>query len=434
MPTWIDKKKMDELNAERNAHIEKVQAIGQKMQAENRGLTDAEKPIWTESMAKIKDLDARMEALNAAAALELTTPTPGRADVKPEENKLMKRYSLMRAINRVLEGKPLDGVEGEMNAEMATRMGRQPRNSFFLPMAALEQRSGEITLAGSSYVKATEVGAPILSLRNALVMGQLGATIISGLVGDLSFPKQNANGAAYWIDGETGTLTKSTPTLGAQVLLQPSVVGAYVDATRKFLAQSSIDAETWLRNELMLTLALEIDRACINGSGTGSEPEGILQNSSVGSVAIGATGGAMTWAKWVELETTVSVANAAMGRLAYLTNSKVIGKLKTTPKTATYGDRMIMDDADGNRANGYPVAVTNAVPSNLTKSITSNCSSAIFGNFADLLIGFWSAVDLLVDPYTGGTAGLVRLIAMQDCDIQLRRAESFASCDDIVTT
>jgi len=59
--------------------------------------------------------------------------------------------------------------------------------------------------------------------------------------------------------------------------------------------------------------------------------------------------------------------------------------------------------------------VTNVVPSNLTKGTANGiCSAAIFGNWQDLLISLWGGLDLTVDPYTGGTAGTVRVVGLQE--------------------
>ena len=74
------------------------------------------------------------------------------------------------------------------------------------------------------------------------------------------------------------------------------------------------------------------------------------------------------------------------------------------------------------------------MPSNLTKGSGSNLSALIFGVWSDLLIGQWSGIDLLVDPYTGSNAATVRVTAFHDCDFAVRNAESFAECNEIITT
>jgi hypothetical protein len=49
-------------------------------------------------------------------------------------------------------------------------------------------------------------------------------------------------------------------------------------------------------------------------------------------------GAAPDWADIIDLETAVAIDNADIGALAYITNTKVRGKLKKTLITTTYGD------------------------------------------------------------------------------------------------
>ena len=88
-----------------------------------------------------------------------------------------------------------------------------------------------------------------------------------------------------------------------------------------------------------------------------------------------------------------------------------------------------------NRGFCYRVAQPSNVPSTLTKGSSSGVRSAmIFGNFNDLIIGQWSATDVLVDPYSGSNSGAVRIVVFYDVDIAVRYAESFSSTQDYTTT
>jgi hypothetical protein len=147
----------------------------------------------------------------------------------------------------------------------------------------------------------------------------------------------------------------------------------------------------------------------------------------------GTNGAAPTWANIIALETAVAFANADIGNMGYLTNAKVRGKLKSTEKFTT-SNGMPVYESGNTPLNGYQAAITNAVPSNLTKGSASGVASAIiFGNFADLMIGMWGSLDLMVDPYTGSTAGTVRVVALQDVDVAVRNIESFATMVDALT-
>jgi HK97 family phage major capsid protein len=231
---------------------------------------------------------------------------------------------------------------------------------------------------------------------------------------------------------ESGAPTESQQAFD-QVTMSPKTLGAFTDISRKLLLQSSIDIETFVRNDLATVLALEIDRAAIHGSGSSNQPTGILATSGIGSVAGGTNGAAPTLANIIGLETEVAQDNADLGSLSYLTNTKVRGKLKQTFTNSTYGDAPIFG-MDG-RMNSYNTAITNMVSSTLTKGSASGvCSAIIFGNFADLIVGMWGSLDLMVDPYTSSTSGTVRVVALQDLDIAVRHPESFSAMLDALTT
>ena len=38
----------------------------------------------------------------------------------------------------------------------------------------------------------------------------------------------------------------------------------------------------------------------------------------------------------------------------------------------------------------------------------------------EAILAFWSGMDVLVDPYTGGPAGTIRIVVLQDCDFEFR--------------
>jgi HK97 family phage major capsid protein len=196
------------------------------------------------------------------------------------------------------------------------------------------------------------------------------------------------------------------------------------------LLQSSIDIESFVRNDLATTLAIEIDRAAIHGSGSSNQPTGILATSGIGDVAGGTNGAAPTYANIVGLETQVAQDNADEGALNFLTNSKVRGKLLQTEKASNTAQFVW---GDNNTMRGYNAAVSNQVSSTLTKGNQSLSSAIIFGNWNDLLVGMWGGLDIAVDTSTGSASGTVRIVNLQDIDLAVRHAESFAAMKDALT-
>ena len=267
-------------------------------------------------------------------------------------------------------------------------------------------------------------------LVNAMVVMTLGPTMLRDLNGNVAIPRQTGGATAFWV-AENGAPTESQQAFD-QVTLSPKTVGAFTDYSRQLLLQSSIDVEGFVRMDLARTLALAIDLAAINGSGASNQPRGVLNTSGIGSVAGGTNGAAPTWDNIVDLESAVANVNAALGNLAYLTNTKARGKLKRTQMFS--GTNGIPVWALDNTLNGYRTAVSNQVPSNLVKGASGAvCSAIVFGNWSDLLIGMWGGLDVLVDPYTGGSAGTVRVIALQSIDTTVRHPESFSAMVDALT-
>lgn len=367
-------------------------------------------------------------------------------------DKEARAFSVVRMLNaqvavRMGNGdfKSLAPFELECHEEIQKRLGVSGRG-FFVPMDAqriayptAQAGQRDLTVGTNSaggYLVGTEYRPQdfITLLRSAMMVRQMGATVLSGLVGAIAIPKQSGAGTAYWL-AENAEPTETAQTV-AQVALTPKTIGAYTDYSRKLLLQASPTVEGFVRSDLSTILGLGIDLAGLHGTGANDQPTGIAATSGIGSVAGGTDGAAPTWANIVALETAVAVANADVGNTGYLTNAKVRGKLKTTEKASStaqfvWGDNMAQPGFG--MLNGYKAGVSNQVSSTLTKGNQSLSSAIFFGNWADLLIGEWGVLDLMVNPYTGANAGTVRVHAFQSVDVAVRRAGSFSAMLDALT-
>ncbi|MCA9497972.1 MAG: phage major capsid protein [Nitrospira sp.] len=354
----------------------------------------------------------------------------------------LQQYSVLRLIQAQLTGRYDEaGHEMEVGRALEKQYGKQPQGVLIPMRALMSQRLLEVgtSQSGASLVGTTHMSSEFIDiLRTHSLIVKMGARVLADLQGDVSIPKKTAKSTGSWV-AENNAASESTPTFGA-VSLSPKSISAWSEYTRKMLLQSSPSIEALVMDDLAAGLGTGVDAAVINGSGQSSQPLGILGQQGLEIVELGAQGAAPTWAKIVELETKVSVANADMGMLGYLTNSKVRGKLKVTEKFADTNGMAIWPDTaliDGfGTLNGYKAGVSNNVPSNLTKATSgTGLSAIIFGNWADVLIGRWSGVaDLLIDPYSQSKKGNTIITAFSDVDVALRNVESFAAIIDAVTT
>ena len=381
-----------------------------------------------------------LDEFRAAALERIGTAKPvavGDADIGLSDQEI-RQYSFVRLINALANpanraAQAAAAYEFEVSNAAAERAGKEPEG-VMIPSDILRAKRdltvGTTTAGGHTVATDLLADSFIDSLENAMRVRQAGATMLTGLVGNVAIPRQTSGATAYWV-AESGAVTESQAAFD-QVTLSPKTVGAFSDISRKLLLQSSIDIEAFVRNDLALRLALAIDLAAINGTGASNQPTGILNVSGIGDVAGGANGLAPTWAHMVNVKKEVAKDNALMGSLGWLTNSDVVGKLQTTEKASNTAQFILGDDAS--RLCGYPLYETNQVPNNLDKgSSTGVCSAIIFGNWADLIIGMWGGLDINVDTSTGSTSGTVRVVALQDVDIAVRHAQSFSAMQDALT-
>lgn len=247
-------------------------------------------------------------------------------------------------------------------------------------------------------------------LRNRATIMQLGTTM-GGLVGNIDIPKQVAASQGYWL-GEDVDATESNLELG-QIHLTPKTVAAFSEITRKLMVQSSLDVEALVRADLAKALALTIDKAGYYGTGTNSQPLGIANQTGIHAVNFAAAG-APTFAELVAMETSIALDNADVASMSYVSNASFRGYAKTAlkfPNTAASGTIW----EPGATVNGYRTEITNQL----------TAGDVFMGNFADLLIGMWGGLELLVDPYTHSKKGRLRVVVFQDVDFALRRTQSF---------
>lgn len=290
--------------------------------------------------------------------------------------------------------------------------------------------------AGGNTVATELLGSSFIDLlRNAMVLDKLGVTWLRDLNGNLAIPSHAGSATGYWV-AENGAPTESQQTVG-QVTMTPKTVGAFTDYSRRLLLQSSIDVEAFVRADLAAVIGQAIQLGALNGSGASNQPTGLLNTAGIGSVAGGTNGAAPTYDLMVDLESAVANVNGDVGGMAYLTNTKVRGKLRKTQEFASTNGRpvwMTGREKGIGEVLGYDAVTTNTMPSNLTKGTSSGvCSAIAYGNWPDLMIGMWGGLDIMLDPYTGATAGTKRVIALQDVDVAVRRVACFAAMLDALT-
>ena len=375
-------------------------------------------------------------------------PKPDAQDI-PMRDSDRKRFSYARAVQIGLaradndrSGKKdarFDGIEAEVHEELVLRFGAPQHGGVLVPydIRSAEQRWRDMeatqrALDSKTVAKGAEtvfdVAGPFIELlRNRTQVIALGAQVMSGLAGPVSFPKQTSAGTAFWVGENPGSdVTDADLGLGLVTLTGKSLQGSQA-YSRQLLAQASVDIEGKVRNDLSKIHALAIDRACIHGLGTAAQPMGIYLTPGVNSKA---HGGPVTYVNLIDQAAQVADDNADVGSLGWLTTPLLAGKLKTVAEhsTANMANWVWMGTfAEGN-IGGYPARSSGQVSKVMSGTADTGGSEhgIIFGNWNDLVIGMFGAFEIVVDPYTKKKQALIEVTSYQLIDTAVLHAESFS--------
>ncbi len=336
-------------------------------------------------------------------------------------NKEAQRYSVLRAMRGLVDKDWKHApFERECHEAILKRAGvnEAPNNGIYVPVEIQKRDMTSAGASGSNYLVPTDnlAGSFIDLLRNRALVARLGATMLPGLSGNVTIPKQTAAGTAYWLTNEATAITESQPTIG-QLALTPKNIGAYTEISRQLMLQNSPAADALVMNDIAKVIAIGIDLAAFEGSGASGQPTGISNTAGIGSV----TGTSIALAGIVEFQTDVAGSNALAGNCAYVTTPTVAGLLAQRQRFSST-DTPIWE---GNILDGKVMGFTAASTLQLT------AASMIFGDFSQVVIGEWGMLELALNPYANFTAAISGIRGIQTVDVGVRVAGAFSRATSI---
>ncbi len=340
-----------------------------------------------------------------------------------------KRYSLFRAMRAAAENDWTGaGLELEASQEVQKRLGERSargKRSFFVPFE-VQARAGMAgqrdltagTASAGGFLVATQNQSFIEILRGRSVTMGLGATRLSGLNGNVTIPRQTGAGTAYWLANEATAITEGDQVFN-QMSLTPKNVGGYTEVSRQLMMQSDPSAEMIVMNDLGAIVALGVDSAALNGTGSSGQPLGILNTGGIGSV----TGTSLAYAGILEFQSDVAAANALVnpGAAGYATTPAVAALLMARARFSNTDTPLWEGNIMDGRVAGFRAMSSTQVPT----------ATAIFGDWSQLVIGEWGTLEVDVNPYANFAAGIVGVRAFYTVDVGVRYAASFSAAASI---
>lgn len=399
-----------DLQESRGKNIAEMNAIHDKAADENRDLSGEERKRFDTLDTEVRSLNTRVadaEKLSEFERLEARGETVG-GDALARQS--LEGYSVRKALGESRNGH-LTGVEAEWHQELAKDRG-EVRGVMIPTEIILGGEARALTTAGTAgNLVSTSLAAMTDRRRAALKVEAMGATILRGLSGNMELPRLIGSGTAGWVSEHTNA-NRSDASFD-KTAMGPKTVTAEYELSRRMLLQSNQAMEPILRGDLAYLLAQALDGAALRGGGA-DEPTGILADTNVGTV----TGGVFSSDVAADLIGALETDNVT-GTTGFLTNKTVMN----TARKVRDGDGHTIPLSE--LFHNERVESSTQVPGDIGASNDKN--ALIYGEWASLYIGYWSGVDLLINPYHSDVAskGGAILHAFLDADVVVRHPEGF---------
>lgn len=408
--------KLNDLKEKRAAKIAEMRTLNDKAMNDNRDLDEGERTRFAALETETRTIEEQITRAEKLAAYERLEAAGERVGGDGEMRHELRNYSLSAAINGAMTGR-LTGREAEVHQELSR--GREQRAGAGIHLAVpTEILMGEVRsqTVGSDpaggYTVATNVATVSDRFRPALKVQSMGATVMANLTGFLDLPNLASSGSAAWVQ-ENGNANRSAAGF-EKVSMGPKTITGEYRLSRRLMLQSGTAIEDLLRRDLGFILAQGLDLAAINGSGQNAEPRGILRTPGVDKETT----------ETDFSDTTANLISAleiddVTGTAAFLTNPTV---MKAVRKIKDNDDHVI---PASELFHGQRVEVSTQVPTDIGAG--SDKSALIYGQWGELVVGYWSAVDILLNPYHPDVAsnGGALLHAFLDADVAVRHVEAF---------
>lgn len=402
---------LNDLKETRAGKLSEMRTINEKALHDQRDLSGEERKRFDALDGEIRSLTDQIERSEKVAAFERVQDAQPITGDMPE----LRSYSLSKAISEGSNGR-LTGLEAETHQELSK--GREVRGVMIPTEVILggEQRAVLTTQPAAGpggNLVATDLAAMTDRRRPALKIEQMGATILRGLNGNLDLPRLAKSGSANWVSEHTDS-TRSDPEF-AKKSMGPKTVTAEYELSRRMMLQSNQAIDTILRSDLAMLLSEKMDAAAIRGGTTPDEPVGIIADPDVQQVAVGGT----------DLGNDTSLLMQALevddvtGTRAFLSHPIIEHQART------------QRDAEARPFNqdfiwhGQRHEMSSQMPTDLGAG--NDEAGLIYGEWASLYLGFWSGVDILLNPYHADVAskGGTLIHAFLDVDVIVRHPEGF---------
>lgn len=335
---------------------------------------------------------------NKPEVQEETEPKEKRNNINNTKNIHMKNFSLVKAINDVVNNRNIneDALNViEMGATEMRKSGLSYSGQIQLPVEERGDAVAATVATDGKEIVATDKLNILAPLMGKSILAEAGATFLTGLVGNISIP--NYTGSTCGWKGELEAADNGKGTFGS-VELSPKRLTAYIDISKQFLTQDSVGAEEMLRADIVNSLIAKLEQTIFGDAvGDTTKPAGIFNGAEVL---------APSYQGVCDAEAAVTDYS---GEKRFVMSPTAKSAFKQATISGSKSDlRLLLEDGE---VDGYPVSDSSNVVA----------GGYAFGDFGELVVAQWGGIDIVVDPYTLATKNAIRLVINAYFDAKVRR-------------
>lgn len=393
----------------KNLHARCTEIIS-TARSEKRQMNETENEEFTTAQLRMQEIN------NEIVKREASLKGEGKRYSSPTTESFSLRRAILSAANRNAQHDAEMKVI-ERALEIHRRSGCDDLAGFAIPLAEKRSMFTAAIESATGVVIDEEKKEMLLPLEANLVLSQAGARMMTGLQGNIYWPKFS-DVDVHW-EGENTTAKDAGGAFSKGDVYKPVRLSATASFSKQLLVQDNIDVELFIRNRIAQKMAQKIEQTAFSKAKLSEyAPDGLFIGADL------TVDGALSWANIVAMETKLASDNALMGNLAYIMRPELRGVAKTKVKDASGAGGFVVEGNGGGLLNGYKALASTNVPTGLGDG--SYAHGIIFGNWSDYFIGQWGALDIVVDPFTQAKDSIVNVTVTMWANMGVIRPESFA--------
>jgi HK97 family phage major capsid protein len=252
-----------------------------------------------------------------------------------------------------------DQYEAGLSRIAADKYGQPQARGLAVPHGRMVRDLGvSSSSAGVALASATSLQAVADAVRPATVLERLGArrVEVSG-VSEIAFPRFNGGTGGWLAEGEAAVSDSATI---ASVSATPHCAAARLGLSRKVRNGAREDVESAVLRELQQCVAATLEAGFLAGSGSSSQPLGVINTPGIGTQLFG--GAVPTLAEMAGMLETYADADGDLEAARFILHPSDLADLMKALVSANGGETLISYTGGAWRILGVPVAATRHLP------------------------------------------------------------------------